>query len=133
MAINTRGARIAIQLLGCASVSVIAASAAMAQTTAKQATVDAAVQAANTSNDEEIVVFEAIDDDVVDEAAPCLAVPRNVSVRAQQGHVEVLLPVGVAGHGALRLRVRCGAARWQAVVPIVVAADGDATAVLARH
>lgn len=56
MAINTRGARFAIQLLGCASVSVIAASTAMAQTTAKQAAVDAAVQAANTTNDEEIVV-----------------------------------------------------------------------------
>ena len=68
--------------------------------------------------------------DVLDEGAPLLACARNVSVAALAGHVEVLLPIGQAGGGAFRLRMRSGTAQRQFVVPVYVDADGREAAAL---
>ena len=62
--------------------------------------------------------------DVVDEAEPRLAVPRHAVAVAAGGVVEVLLPVGEAGHGALRLRAACDTAVLRTVLPVEVAVDG---------
>ena len=62
--------------------------------------------------------------DVVDEADPVLAAPRDTVVEAQGGCVEVLLPIAAGLIGALRVRLQVADRALHYVVPVTVGGDG---------
>lgn len=64
--------------------------------------------------------------DVVDEATPVLAVPRDTVVEARAGRVEVLLPITDGLIGALRVRLQAAGQTTCYVVPVTVV-EGGAT------
>lgn len=68
--------------------------------------------------------------DVVDEADPVLAAPRDTVVEARGGRVEVLLPIAEGLLGALRVRLQVAGRALHYVVPVTVSQGGDTEAQL---
>lgn len=69
--------------------------------------------------------------DVVDEADPVLAVPRDTVVEVRSGRIEVLLPVAEGVLGALRIRLQVGGRAQHYVLPVTVGTDGSTEVELA--
>lgn len=62
--------------------------------------------------------------DVVDEAAPVLAAPRDTVVEARGGRVEILLPIAEGLIGALRVRLQVAGRTLCYVLPVTVTDSG---------
>ncbi len=73
---------------------------------------------------EDVADGETVVVDVVDEADPVLAAPRDTVVEARSGRVEVLLPVAEGLLGALRVRLQVGAKTLSYVLPVTVGPSG---------
>jgi len=70
--------------------------------------------------------------DVIDEAAPTLAVARHAVAEPRDGAVELLVPVAGAGEGAWRVRVSGGELLERHVVPVTVVDAGGGLSVELR-
>jgi hypothetical protein len=68
--------------------------------------------------------------DVVDEADPVLAVPRDTVVEVRGGRIEVLLPIAEGLLGALRIRLQVAGRTRHYVLPVTVGTDGATEAEL---
>lgn len=68
--------------------------------------------------------------DVIDEAEPVLAAPRDTVVEARGGRVEVQLPIAEGMLGALRVRLQVAGQQLHYVVPVTVSTDGATQAAL---